>query len=143
MRAAQDASLRLYMCVLLRARPMLASAVVMGLNGDRFLDVYVAELGIELRLFTADLVPGPVEASWNCVTRCCGPETERIYALTLGFYTTASGLRWLPRAKTRVLMRKSAGQGTWSWVWTVRPVDSKLEQDRVAVGPRLAAKFGT
>ncbi len=66
----QDASLRLYMCVLLRARPILASAVVMGLNGDRFLDVYVAELGTELRLHTADLVPGPVEASWNSVTGC-------------------------------------------------------------------------
>jgi len=66
----QDASLRLYMCVLLRARPTLASAVVMGLNGDRFLDVYVAELGTELRLHTADLVPGPVEASWNSVTGC-------------------------------------------------------------------------
>ncbi len=34
------------------------------------LDVYVAELGTELRLHTADLVPGPVEASWNSVTRC-------------------------------------------------------------------------
>ena len=58
------------MCVLLRARPILANAVVMGLNGDRFLDVYVAELGTELRLHVADLVPGPVEASWNSVIRC-------------------------------------------------------------------------
>ena len=58
------------MCVLLRARPVLASAVVMGLNGDRFLSVYVAELGCELQVYTADIVPGPVEASWNSVTRC-------------------------------------------------------------------------
>lgn len=68
------------MCVLLRARPVLASAVVMGLNGDRFLNVYVAELGCELQLYTADIEPGPVEASWNSVTRCAW-ETMPVHPL--------------------------------------------------------------
>ena len=67
---SQDASLRLYLCVLLRRSPRVAQAVVMGLNGQRFLDIYIPSLGLELRIQTEEIVPGPVLADWDAVARC-------------------------------------------------------------------------
>ena len=66
----QDASLRLYLCVMLRRRPRVVQAVVTGLAGARFLDVYITSLGLELRIQTEEIVPGPVLADWDAAAKC-------------------------------------------------------------------------
>ncbi len=48
-RNAQDASLRLFLCVLLRRQPVAAVGLVCQLGGDKHLGVYVPTLGLELR----------------------------------------------------------------------------------------------
>ena len=48
-RNAQDSSLRLYLCVLLRRHPLLADTVVMSVGGDKFFSVYIPELGVECK----------------------------------------------------------------------------------------------
>ncbi len=63
--ASQEASSRLYLAVLLRRRPLLCEGVVMGLNGARFLDVYVPDIGIELRIQVEDIAPAPVYGDWD------------------------------------------------------------------------------
>jgi DIS3-like exonuclease 2 len=52
-RNAQDASLQLYLCVLLRRSPMVTQAVVTGVGGNLYFSVYVPELGVEAR-YVAD-----------------------------------------------------------------------------------------
>ncbi len=77
--AAQEASSRLYLCVLLRSKPLLAEAVITGLNGSRFLDVYVPEIGVELRINVNEIVPGPVRADWDPQAKCA-PCCTYLYA---------------------------------------------------------------
>ena len=80
MSGEQEASSRLYLCVLLRAKPLLAQAVITGLNGSRFLDVYVPDIGVELRVNVDEIVPGPARADWDaqakCAPRCYLQETS-------------------------------------------------------------------
>lgn len=45
----QDASLKLYLCVLLRRQPMVAEGIVCGLGGDKFFSAYLPRYGIETR----------------------------------------------------------------------------------------------
>lgn len=45
----QDASLNLYLCVLLRRQPVVTIAVVSGLGGDKFMGLYLPHFGIELK----------------------------------------------------------------------------------------------
>ncbi|BDA45360.1 DIS3-like exonuclease 2 [Coccomyxa sp. Obi] len=61
----QEASARLYLAVLLRRRPLLTEGIVMGLNGARFLDVYIPDLGTELRIQVEDIAPAPVYGDWD------------------------------------------------------------------------------
>jgi hypothetical protein len=85
---SQDASTRLYLCVLLRSKPLLAEAIVMALNGARFLDVYVHEVGLELRVQVDEIVPGPVAAKWDGQAKCALGTTHRLHPLCgriLGF----------------------------------------------------------
>ncbi|KAK9829114.1 hypothetical protein WJX72_003965 [[Myrmecia] bisecta] len=63
----QDASLRLYLCVMLRLRPTFTEGVVLNLNGNRFFDVYLPEFGLDCRIHT-DQMNG-IEADWNAVTK--------------------------------------------------------------------------
>lgn len=48
-RNAQDASLRLYLCVLLRRSPMVTNGIVTGVGGNLYFGVYLPELGLETR----------------------------------------------------------------------------------------------
>lgn len=47
----------------------------MGLNGARFLDVYIPDIGMELRIQVEDIEPAPVYGDWDakakCVLCCC------------------------------------------------------------------------
>jgi hypothetical protein len=56
--------------VLLRRSPLVAEAVVMGLAGQRFFDVYIPSIGLELRVHSEDIVPGPVIAEWDAGAKC-------------------------------------------------------------------------
>lgn len=69
---AQDASQRLHLAMMLRASPIIASAIVTNLNGSKYFDIFILELGCEMRMATADITPRPLDASWNRVTRCGG-----------------------------------------------------------------------
>ncbi len=63
-RNAQDGSLRLYLCVLLRRHPCLTTGVVSNLGGDRYCGVFLPEFGHEIRL-EVDELGVPVDSSWN------------------------------------------------------------------------------
>ena len=54
-RNAQDGSLRLHLCWLLRDRPLEAPAVVVGANGNKWFDVFVHDLGVEARVLIEDM----------------------------------------------------------------------------------------
>ena len=57
-KAAQDGSIRVYLALMLYSHPRVESGVVMGLNGSKFFDVYVPRLGIDVRMYTADMFTG-------------------------------------------------------------------------------------
>ena len=48
-RNAQDASLKLFLCVLLRKQPVVTLGVVSSLGGDKHMGVYLPMYGLELR----------------------------------------------------------------------------------------------
>lgn len=48
-RGAQDASLKLYLCVMLRNNPRVADAVISNVAGDRFFSVYLPDYGLDLK----------------------------------------------------------------------------------------------
>ena len=62
--------MRLFLCAMLARKPVVSQAIVTGLNGARFFDVYVPELGLELRLQCEDIQPAPALADWNKDARC-------------------------------------------------------------------------
>eukprot|EP00198_Chlamydomonas_reinhardtii_P003968 XP_001693304.1 3'-5' exoribonuclease [Chlamydomonas reinhardtii] len=49
-RNAQDGSLKLYLCVLLRRQPVVTMGTVSSLGGDRYFALYISEFGHEVRL---------------------------------------------------------------------------------------------
>ncbi|KAG2425885.1 hypothetical protein HYH02_014948 [Chlamydomonas schloesseri] len=49
-RNAQDGSLKLYLCVLLRRQPVVTMGTVSSLGGDRYFAVYIPEFGHEVRV---------------------------------------------------------------------------------------------
>ncbi len=64
----QDASSLLYLCVMLRKRPRVETAIVTIVNGNRFFDIYIPTLGLEARINTNEIVPA-VEARWDAASR--------------------------------------------------------------------------
>lgn len=48
-RNVQDGSLRLYLCVMLRRRPAVTTAVVTMVGGDRWFAAYLPDYGQEVR----------------------------------------------------------------------------------------------
>jgi exoribonuclease R len=46
-RMASDASLKLYLCIMLKQLPVVTWAVVAGVGGDRFFSAYLPEFGFE------------------------------------------------------------------------------------------------
>lgn len=57
MSVLQDGSLKLYLCVLLRQHPLVTEAVCLQLGGNKFIDVYIAELGTDCRVHVEDILP--------------------------------------------------------------------------------------
>jgi hypothetical protein len=47
---AQDASLKIYLCVWLKAKPTILPGTLLPIGGNRFLAAYVAPLGVEVRV---------------------------------------------------------------------------------------------
>ena len=45
----QEASLTLYLCVLLRRQPLVTTGIVCNLGGDKFVGLYLPQLGIEIK----------------------------------------------------------------------------------------------
>jgi hypothetical protein len=46
-RMASDASLKLYLCIMLKQQPVVTWAVVAGVGGDKFFTAYLPEFGLE------------------------------------------------------------------------------------------------
>ena len=46
MHTLQDASLKMYLCCLLRKAPVVTEAIVTGVNGNRWISVYLTGYGI-------------------------------------------------------------------------------------------------
>ena len=67
--AVQDASLKLYLCVMLRLHPRVCEAVMLQLGGPRFMDLYVPEFGVEVRIQVAEMLPAPVHGEWSPATK--------------------------------------------------------------------------
>ncbi len=61
-RKAQEASGQLFLCVLLKDRPVIDEAVVLGV-GEKFLTVILSSFAIEKRIYLEDLHLNKVEAS--------------------------------------------------------------------------------
>lgn len=53
----QDGSLRLYLCVLLRQNPIVTEAVCLQIGGNKFIDVYISELGMDRRIHIEHMLP--------------------------------------------------------------------------------------
>lgn len=60
----QDASSRLYLCLMLRAQPRVLESIVTVVNGSKFFDIYIPTLGIEARIQVNEMLPA-VAAVWN------------------------------------------------------------------------------
>lgn len=65
----QDASLRLYLCIMLRLHPRIVEGVMLQLGGARFVDAWVQDFGIEVRIHMEDMAPAPISADWNPGTK--------------------------------------------------------------------------
>lgn len=52
-RNVQDASLKLYLCLMLRDRPVISEALVLSLGGDKFFSAYLPEFGFDTRCVQA------------------------------------------------------------------------------------------
>mmetsp|Transcript_30979 Transcript_30979/g.79024 ORF Transcript_30979/g.79024 Transcript_30979/m.79024 type:complete len:1166 (-) Transcript_30979:319-3816(-) len=63
-RKAQDSSLNLYLCVLLRRHPAVTAAVVTGLGGDKFFTAYLPAYGQEARI-SLDQAMLPLAGRWD------------------------------------------------------------------------------
>lgn len=48
-RNVQDASLKLYLCIMLKDSPIVVEAVVLSLGGDQFFSAYLTEFGCDTR----------------------------------------------------------------------------------------------
>ncbi|DBA78387.1 TPA: hypothetical protein ACH3X2_007892 [Trebouxia sp. C0005] len=53
----QDGSLRLYLCVLLRQNPVVTEAVCLQIGGNKFVDLYISELGMDRRIHFEHMLP--------------------------------------------------------------------------------------
>lgn len=56
----QDGSMRLYLCVLLRQHPIITQGVCLQMGGNKFMDVYISELGMDRRIQIEALQPAVV-----------------------------------------------------------------------------------
>jgi hypothetical protein len=74
-KAAQDGTLKLYLAAMLLTRPVVHTAVVVGLGGPRFFDAYVPSLGIDVRVHVERMLAGgeaALDAQWNEQSRVLG-----------------------------------------------------------------------
>ncbi len=55
-RNSQDASLKMYLCVLLRKAPVVANAIVLQVGGDRYFNVYIPQYAIECRCVCSSML---------------------------------------------------------------------------------------
>ncbi len=70
----QDASNRLYLCLMLKLAPVVTEGWAVGVQGSRFLDVYVPEFGVQCRVHAEEAAPpGCLDWIWNSVSRCALP----------------------------------------------------------------------
>ncbi|KAG2422037.1 hypothetical protein HXX76_016317 [Chlamydomonas incerta] len=67
-RNAQDGSLKLYLCVLLRRQPVVTMGTVSSLGGDRYFALYIPEFGHEVRLELEE-AGVPLQANFNPGTK--------------------------------------------------------------------------
>lgn len=49
--------MRLYLCVLLRQHPIITQGVCLQIGGNKFIDVYISELGMDRRIHIEALQP--------------------------------------------------------------------------------------
>lgn len=52
--------MRLYLCVLLRQHPIITQGVCLQMGGNKFMDVYISELGMDRRIQIEALQPAVV-----------------------------------------------------------------------------------
>lgn len=81
-RNTQDASLRLYLCVLLSRQPRITLGTVNSLGGDRYFSAYLTEFGTEVQVLLED-AGVLLAAEWN-------PGAE-VLTLTHGSLTKSVG----------------------------------------------------
>lgn len=71
-KAVQDGAVRLYLSAYLLAQPGVYRGVVMGVGGSRFFDIYIPELGVDVRCHTDRILRGgatAVVANWDATHR--------------------------------------------------------------------------
>mmetsp|Transcript_18435 Transcript_18435/g.46303 ORF Transcript_18435/g.46303 Transcript_18435/m.46303 type:complete len:206 (+) Transcript_18435:225-842(+) len=64
---AQDASLKIYLCVLLKSHPMVLLGTLLPMGGNRFFVAYVGALGVEVRVQVNE-IHGCGDANFNKAT---------------------------------------------------------------------------
>eukprot|EP00192_Tetraselmis_astigmatica_P002303 CAMPEP_0117691284 /NCGR_PEP_ID=MMETSP0804-20121206/25625_1 /TAXON_ID=1074897 /ORGANISM="Tetraselmis astigmatica, Strain CCMP880" /LENGTH=998 /DNA_ID=CAMNT_0005504481 /DNA_START=114 /DNA_END=3110 /DNA_ORIENTATION=- len=64
----QDASLKVYLCVMLRAAPTIMSATLLPMGGNQYFNAYVGDLGVQVCVQVSE-IHGCREADFNTQTR--------------------------------------------------------------------------
>ena len=78
----QEGSMRLYLCVLLRQHPIITQGVCLQIGGNKFIDVYISELGMDRRVYLDALLPS-VDAEFNKDARyATNPPPQSYYHLS-------------------------------------------------------------
>uniref|UniRef100_A0A383WKX8 Uncharacterized protein n=1 Tax=Tetradesmus obliquus TaxID=3088 RepID=A0A383WKX8_TETOB len=65
---ASDASLKLYLCIMLKQQPVVTWAVVAGVGGDKFFTAYLPEFGQETKMYL-DQMGVPLSGSYEEATQ--------------------------------------------------------------------------
>ncbi|GAX84362.1 hypothetical protein CEUSTIGMA_g11784.t1 [Chlamydomonas eustigma] len=63
-RKAQDASLRMYLCCLLRRKPIVTQGILLQVGGEKYFNVYCPEYGVDCRIYV-EHIGLPCKANWN------------------------------------------------------------------------------
>ena len=51
--------------MLLEQTPLVTEAIVVGIKGAAYFDIFVPQLGCEARMDVTLIFPGPLDASWD------------------------------------------------------------------------------
>eukprot|EP00200_Dunaliella_tertiolecta_P013933 CAMPEP_0202393696 /NCGR_PEP_ID=MMETSP1127-20130417/93044_1 /ASSEMBLY_ACC=CAM_ASM_000462 /TAXON_ID=3047 /ORGANISM="Dunaliella tertiolecta, Strain CCMP1320" /LENGTH=1176 /DNA_ID=CAMNT_0048996285 /DNA_START=55 /DNA_END=3585 /DNA_ORIENTATION=+ len=114
-RNAQDASLKLYLCCLLRRAPVVTEAIVTNVGGNRFFDVYLTSYGMSTRI-QVDQQGVDLDSQWSDTTRTLTLQLKNSFSTNGcgngGGSTTANGAAPVGKQPNGQTRRKGFGNNS-------------------------------